>query len=154
MQNLKQHRRANKTKLVYVTAELIGDLRRYARDVRIRQTGYLFGAQHYDGPISRQYAGRLINRYAEAVEVLLPQRDGTLGPATARDFRHGAAVNQMRQGVPLSEVAQQYGQRGSKPPRSTPDWRMPSDALWQTQSGGDPFSPPVTVTAKHYLYNH
>jgi integrase len=109
MQNLKQRRRANKTKLVYVSPELIGDLRRYARDARIRQTDYLFGAQHHDGPISRQYAGRLINRYAEAAEVLLPQRDGTLGPATARDFRHGAAVNQVRQGVPLSEVAQQLG---------------------------------------------
>jgi integrase len=30
-------------------------------------------------------------------------------PATARDFRHGAAVNQVRQGVPLSELAQQLG---------------------------------------------
>jgi integrase len=29
-------------------------------DARIRQTGYLFSAQHHDGPISRQYAGRLI----------------------------------------------------------------------------------------------
>jgi integrase len=66
MRNLKQRRRANKTKLVYVSAELIGDLRHCARAARIRQTEYLFGAQHYDGPISSQYAGRLINRYAQA----------------------------------------------------------------------------------------
>jgi site-specific recombinase XerD len=35
--------------------------------------------------------------------------NGTPRPATGRDFRHGAAVNQVRQGVPLSEVQQQLG---------------------------------------------
>jgi integrase len=50
MQNLKQRRRANKTKLVYGSADLIGDLRRYTRDARIRQTSYLFRARHHDRP--------------------------------------------------------------------------------------------------------
>ena len=35
--------------------------------------------------------------------------DGKVRPATGRDFRHGAAVNQVRQGAPLSEVQQQLG---------------------------------------------
>ena len=30
-------------------------------------------------------------------------------PAHARDFRHGSAVNQIRQGVPLTEIQQQLG---------------------------------------------
>lgn len=50
-----------------------------------------------------------MNHYAQAAGVLLPTSSGELAPATARDFRHGAAVNQVRQGVPLSEVAQQLG---------------------------------------------
>jgi integrase len=109
LQNLKQRRRANKTKMVYVDPQLIGDLRRLATDQRIPQTGYLFGARRHAGPVSRQYAHRLVNRYAAAADVFLPTRDGDMAPATARDFRHGAAVNQVRQGVPLSEVAQQLG---------------------------------------------
>jgi site-specific recombinase XerD len=35
--------------------------------------------------------------------------DGVLRAANGRDFRHGAAVNQVQQGVPLSEVQQQLG---------------------------------------------
>src|SRR5437868_11243715 len=45
--NLKQRKRANRTKLVYVNAELIGDLRRYAHDVRIPATGPLFRARQH-----------------------------------------------------------------------------------------------------------
>jgi site-specific recombinase XerD len=35
--------------------------------------------------------------------------NGTLRPGNAREFRHGAAVNQVQQGIPLSEVQQQLG---------------------------------------------
>jgi integrase len=38
--------------------------------------------------------------------------DGGVRPATGRDFRHGAAVKQARQGVPLSKVQQQLGHAG------------------------------------------
>jgi integrase/recombinase XerD len=107
--NLKQRRRTNRAKTVYVSPELVGDLRRHARDARLRATDYLFGAQRHAGPVSRQYAWRLVDRYARAAGVLLPTADGRLTPATARDFRHGAAVHQVRSGVPLSEVQQQLG---------------------------------------------
>jgi Phage integrase family len=107
--NLKQRKRANRTKLVHVDKELVGDLRRLAPDARIPANGYLFGARQHVGPISRQYAWRFVNRYAQASGVVLPSADGRLCPATARDFRHGSAVHQVRQGVPLSEVAQQLG---------------------------------------------
>jgi site-specific recombinase XerD len=106
LQNLKQRRRADKTKMVYV-----GDLRRLATDQRITAPAYLFGARRHAWikPVSRQYAHRLVDRYAAAAGVFLTTRDGDMAPASARDFRHGAAVNQVRQGVPLSEVAQQLG---------------------------------------------
>jgi integrase len=107
--NLKQHSRTNRTKLVYVSPELVGDLRRFAHDARVPATGFLFGSRQHPGPVSRQYAWRLVGDYARQAGVLLPDRFGALTPATARDFRHGAAVNQVRQGVPLSEVQQQLG---------------------------------------------
>src|ERR687885_2480050 len=59
--NLKQRRRALRSKMVYVSAELIGDLRRLATDRRIPTTGFLFGPQQHVGPMSRQYAWRLVN---------------------------------------------------------------------------------------------
>ena len=74
--NLKQRKRSNRTKLVYVTAELIGDLRRYAHDARIPATGPLFRARQHTGLISRQYAWRLINHYAQVAGVLLPTSSG------------------------------------------------------------------------------
>jgi integrase len=107
--NLKQRRRGNKTKLVYVSPQLVGDLRRLATDAHIPSTGYFFGARRHTGPVSRQYAWRLVDRYARTAGVYLPTSDGRLTPATARDFRHGAAVHQVRSGVPLSEVQQQLG---------------------------------------------
>jgi integrase/recombinase XerD len=109
LHNLKQRQRANRTKLVYVSPSLVADLRRLATDAHVPATGYLFGARRHVGPVSRQYAARLVARYARASDVLLPTRDGRLSPATARDFRHGAAVHQVRSGVPLNEVQQQLG---------------------------------------------
>ncbi len=107
--NLKQRRRGNRSKLVYVSPALVGDLRRLAVDARIPSTGYLFGARRHLGSVSRQYAWRLVDRYARSAGVYLATSDGRLTPATARDFRHGAAVHQVRSGVPLSEVQQQLG---------------------------------------------
>ncbi len=107
--NLKQRSRANRTKLVYVDPQLVGDLRRLAVDARIPSTGFLFGARRHVGPVSRQYAWKLVDRYARAAGVYLPTTDGRSTPATARDFRHGSAVNQVRSGVPLSEVQQRLG---------------------------------------------
>jgi hypothetical protein len=58
--------------------------------------------------MSYEQCWRLIRRYALAagVQVLDGER---LRPANGRDFRHGAAVNPVRQGVPVSEVQQQLG---------------------------------------------
>jgi hypothetical protein len=93
MQNLKQRRRANKTKLVYVSAEPIGDLRRYARDARIRQTGYLFGAQH------RRPRLEAICRPSDQ-----PVRGGRGGPAAAARWHarpgHGEGLPPWRRGQP------------------------------------------------------
>jgi site-specific recombinase XerD len=59
--------------------------------------------------MTRQHAWRLIQQYAEAASVLLPDQKGALRPATGLHFRHGAAVHQLRAGVPLTEVQQQLG---------------------------------------------
>ena len=48
--------------------------------------------------------------------------DGALRPANGRDFRHGAAANRVRQGVPLGEVQQQLGHARIATRRSTPSW--------------------------------
>jgi len=52
---------------------------------------------------------RLIRRYAAAADVQVIGPDGQVRAPNGRDFRHGAAVHQVRQGVPLSEVQQQLG---------------------------------------------
>ncbi len=57
----------------------------------------------------RQHAWRLIQRYAQLAGVSVVGADGQLRLATGLDFRHGAAVHQLRAGVPLSEVQQQLG---------------------------------------------
>ena len=59
--------------------------------------------------MSYGHCWRLIRRYAIAAGVFVAGPGGGLRPANGRDFRHGAAVNQVRQGVPLSEVQQQLG---------------------------------------------
>lgn len=46
---------------------------------------------------------------AGAGVAVLDTATGALRPANGLDFRHGAAVHQLRAGVPLSEVSQQLG---------------------------------------------
>ncbi len=107
--NLKQRRREQRRKLVYVNPDLLGALRALARDAGVPSTGYFFRSRQSRGqPMSYEQCWRLIRRYALAAGVQVLDSE-TLRPANGRDFRHGAAVNQVRQGVPLSEVQQQLG---------------------------------------------
>jgi len=64
---------------------------------------------HQADQLSARRRARLAPGYATAAGVLLPGQDGALRPATGLHFRHGAAVHQLRAGVPLSEVQQQLG---------------------------------------------
>jgi integrase len=108
--SLKQKRRALAAKLVYVSSGLVAQLLAYCRDARLGPTGFLFFSRQSGGaPMVRQHAWRLVTRYARAAGVQVIGRDGQLRPATGLDFRHGAAVHQLRCGVPLSEVSQQLG---------------------------------------------
>ena len=108
--NLKQRRRDKARKLVYVSSSLVAALLAYCRDARLPATGSLFCSRQSGGaPMARQHAWRLVTRYARAVGVRVVGQDGRLRPATGLDFRHGAAVHQLRAGVPLSEVQQQLG---------------------------------------------
>jgi integrase len=110
LENLKQRRRERRRKLVYVSGGLVAQLLAYCKDARIGATGYLFFSRQSRGePMARQHAWRLVTRYALAAGVRVVGRDGQLRPATGLDFRHGAAVHQLRCGVPLSEVSQQLG---------------------------------------------
>jgi site-specific recombinase XerD len=59
--------------------------------------------------MSYGHCWRLIRQYSLTAGVFVTGSDGELRPANGRDFRHGAAVNQVRQGVPLGEVQQQLG---------------------------------------------
>lgn len=108
--NLKQRRRDAAKKLVYVSSSLIAALLAYCRDARLGPTDALFFSRQSGGaPMVRQHAWRLVTRYAAAAGVRVVGQDGHLRPATGLDFHHGAAVHQLRAGVPLSEVSQQLG---------------------------------------------
>jgi integrase len=110
LENLKQRRRELRRKLVYVSSSLVAALLAYCRDARLGPTAPLFFSRQSGGaPMARQHAWRLVTRYAQAAGVRVVGRDGELRPATGLDFRHGAAVHQLRCGVPLSEVSQQLG---------------------------------------------
>ena len=113
--NLKQRRRALREKLVYVSPELLRDLVLYAKDLRLGPGDHFFTSRKTDAPgasgapMTRQHAWWLLRRAAGAAGVTVPGADGRPRPATGLDFRHGAAVHQLRAGVPLSEVQQQLG---------------------------------------------
>jgi len=107
--NLKQRKRALRTKLVYVSPELVGDLKRFATDARIPMHGFYFCSRQSGlKPMSRGNAWLIINGAARRAGVCVITGDGP-SFATARDFRHGAGIHQIRQGVPVSEVQQQLG---------------------------------------------
>ena len=108
--NFKQRRRALRQKKVYVSPELVAQLQAFAKDARLAPTGAFFQSQKSGGqPMTRQHAWRLIQQYAAAAGVAVVGGDGHLRPATGLDFRHGAAVHQLRAGVPLTEVQRQLG---------------------------------------------
>ena len=112
--NMKQRKRlrggALPRKVVVVSADLVAQLRALARDARIPAGGYFFRSQKsQERPMSYGHCWRLLRQYSIAAGVQLIGSDGHPRPANGRDFRHGAAVNQVRQGVPLSEVQQQLG---------------------------------------------
>jgi len=112
--NLKQRKRPRggglPRKVVVVSPDLVAQLRALARDTGLRPTGCFFRSRKSQGqPMSYGHAWRLIRQYSIAAGVSVTGSDGDPRPANGRDFRHGAAVNQVRQGVPLGEVQQQLG---------------------------------------------
>lgn len=108
--NLKQHRRDMRRKLVYVSPDLLGQLRALARDAKVAYDGFYFRSrQSRGGPMSYEQCWRIIRRGSADAGVQVVGADGNLRLANGRDFRHGAGVHQVRSGVPLSEVQQQLG---------------------------------------------
>jgi integrase/recombinase XerD len=103
--NLKQRRRELRTKVVYVSPELVGALLALARDLRLAPTDYYFRSSSSGlEPMSRQQAWRIIGAAAARAGVRVAGQ-----VPNARDMRHGAAIDQLRAGVPLSEIQQQLG---------------------------------------------
>jgi integrase/recombinase XerD len=97
-------------KAVIVSPDLVAALRALANDAHVAHAGYFFRSRKSHGqPMSYGHCWRLIRQYSIAAGVFVAGSDGALRPANGRDFRHGAAVNQVRQGVPLGEVQQQLG---------------------------------------------
>ena len=109
LENRKQKRGSRKQR-VYVSTDLVAQLHILARDTRIGYRSCLFrSAKSGDAPMSSVHAWRIVTACSRRAGVQAEGADGALRPANARDFRHGAAVNQVRQGIPLSEVQQQLG---------------------------------------------
>lgn len=112
LENLKQRRRELRRKRVYVSRDLVGALLAYCTDARIGPTGYVFATGRAAAPrsMSRQLAWKLVTGLARRAGArVVDTATGEERPATGLDFRHGAAVHQLRAGVPLSEVSQQLG---------------------------------------------
>jgi len=108
--NLKQRRRDQKHKLVYVSPELLSQPRQFAASARLRPTDAFFRSRESgSAPMSYGQCWRVIRHYAVLANVQVIGADGQLRPPNGRDFRHGAAVHQVRHGIPLSEVQQQLG---------------------------------------------
>jgi integrase/recombinase XerD len=108
--NLKQRRRGQKHKLVYVSPDLLSQLRQFATSARLHPTDAFFRSRESGtAPMSYEQCWRLVRRYGMLAGVTVVGADGQLRAPNGRDFRHGAAVHQVRQGIPLSEVQQQLG---------------------------------------------
>jgi integrase/recombinase XerD len=112
LENLKQRRRERRRKLVYVSRGLVAALLAYCQDARVPPTAPVFATVRNGEarPMSRQMCWKLVTGLAGRAEVrVVDTATGLERPATGLDFRHGAAVHQLRCGVPLSEVSQQLG---------------------------------------------
>ena len=95
---------------VYVSADLVAELAALANDARLTPGGYFFRSQKSNGrPMTRQHCWTLIRQYAEAAGVHVQGGDGEARAATGQDFRHGAAIHLLREGMPASGVQRQLG---------------------------------------------
>ena len=109
LENRKQ-KRGSRKKRVYVSTDLVAQLQVLARDARIGYRSCFFrSAKSGEEPMSTVHAWRIVTACSQRAGVQVQDADGVLRPANARDFRHGAAVNQVQQGIPLREVQQQLG---------------------------------------------
>lgn len=109
LENRKQ-KRGSRKKRVYVSADLVAQLQVLARDARIGYRSCFFrSSKSGDEPMSSVHAWRIVTACSQRAGVEIEESGGSIRPANARDFRHGAAVNQIQQGIPLSEVQQQLG---------------------------------------------
>src|ERR671927_554356 len=109
LENRKQ-KRGGRKKRVYVSTDLVAQLQVLARDARIGYRSCFFrSAKSGEQPMSTVHAWRIVTACSRRAGVQVEDGQGHLRAANARDFRHGAAVNQVQQGIPLSEVQQQLG---------------------------------------------
>jgi integrase len=109
LENRKQ-KRGNRRKRVYVSPDLVAQLQLLGRERRTGYPGFLFDSAKSGGEaMSTVRAWRIVTNCSRRTGVSVEGIDSVLRPANGRDFRHGAAVNQVQQGVPLSEVQQQLG---------------------------------------------
>jgi integrase len=109
LENRKQ-KCGSRKKRVYVSTDLVAQLQVLARDARVGSRSCFFrSAKSGQQPMSTVHAWRIVTACSRRAGVQVEGADGVLRPANARDFRHGAAVNQVQQGIPLSEVQQQLG---------------------------------------------
>src|SRR6266568_8339148 len=134
LENRKQ-KKGNRRKRVYVSADLVAQLQILARDQRLGYRGFYFrSAKSGDLPMSGAHAWRIVTASSQRAAVHVDDGRGRLRLANARDFRHGAAVNQVQQGIPLSEVQQQLGHARIDSTTiytklANPEWRRLADRV-------------------------
>ena len=101
--NLKQHQ--PESKVVYLSVRFCLDLLTFCEANGIRGTDYVFCSKNTRRPLSRQSAWRIVHELAERAGVAKPNRLS----ASPHQARHGAAIQMLRDGVPLKIVSTQLG---------------------------------------------
>lgn len=101
--NLKQHHAA--AKVVYISVGFALEFLAFCEQNGIRGTDYVFTAKHTGRRLSRQSAWKIVHQVAERAGVRKPNRLS----ASPHQARHGAAIQMLRDGVPLKIVSTQLG---------------------------------------------
>ncbi len=106
MPNLKQHVPAEKH--VYLPPACLAEIRSWAAG---RQPQDVLVGRLTDGrPISRKTAWSIVTRASARAGVLKPRRrDAPLRPLWCHSFRHGNAIHQLEEGMPVHAVQAQLG---------------------------------------------
>jgi len=135
--NLKQRRRGQKHKLVYVSPELLSQLRQFAASARLRPTDAFFRSRESgSAPMSYEQCWRLIRHYAVLANVQVigavanSARPTDAISVTAPPFTRCGTVSLS------AKSSSSWAIHASTRRASIPDWPTPSVGRWLIEWNG------------------